>query len=168
VLKEGSTNENLHVRHAIVFGLARLRQPWATQILEKMAVEDGQWIVKNAAAQALEEVKKPHTHIPRPLPPLNNTPWLLAYAAKFGEGIATAKRARELVMQALKEGEDNFRLAAMNFVRLKGTEDNVVPVYHMLYGGQGLLREAAFDTVWHMAAAGINLPSPAQFGLGGA
>jgi HEAT repeat protein len=165
-LEEGSTVDDLLVRHAIVFGLARVNQPWAIQLLEKMAIEDGQWVVRNAAAQALEELKQPNPRIPQRLPPLHELPWLINFAALFGMGVTPGEPALEILAKALKEGDDARRMAALNYIRFIGGEDFIVQIYNLLYGGQGEMREAALNTLWHMAASGITLPSPVQFGLG--
>jgi hypothetical protein len=71
-----------------------------------------------------------------------------------------------LLIKALKDGEEGERIAALDYVRLYGTDEYIIQIYHLLYGSQGELREAALNTLWHLAATGIKLPSPTQFGLG--
>jgi HEAT repeat protein len=165
-LQEGANVDDLLVRHAIVFGLAKVNEPWAVELLEKLAIEDGQWVVRNAAAQALEDTKRLNPHIPVALPPLHEIPWLIKYAAKSGSGVSPGKQAVEVLTKALKDGDEYERMAALDYVRLNGNEDHIVQIYHILYGSQGELRETAFNTLWHLAATGITLPSPTQFGLG--
>jgi len=165
-LQEGSVLDDLLVRHAIVFGLARINEPWARQLLEKMAIEDGQWVVRNAAAQAIDDLKRMNPHIPTAMPPLHEIPWLIKYAAKSGVGVSPGKPAVEVLTKALKDGDEYEKMAALDFVRLYGTEDYIVQIYHILYGSQGELREIAFNALWHLAATGITLTSPAQYGLG--
>jgi HEAT repeat protein len=165
-LQEGASVDDLLVRHAVVFGLARINQPWAVEMLEKMAIEDGQWIVRNAAAQALEDLKRFNPHIPVAMSPLHEIPWLIKYAAKSGIGVSPGKQAVDVLIRALKDGEEGERIAALDYVRLYGTDDYIIQVYHLLYGSQDELREAAFNALWHLAATGITLPSPTQFGLG--
>jgi hypothetical protein len=63
-LADGSSMPDLLVRRAVVYGLVRVRQPWALQLLEKMQVEDEQWVVRSAATQALEEIHKPDPRLP--------------------------------------------------------------------------------------------------------
>ena len=75
VLEEASTMSDLMVRRAAVAGLGRLRQPlaanhWAIAILQKLQSEDNQWVVQNAAEQALEELVQTNARVPRPMPPL--------------------------------------------------------------------------------------------------
>jgi HEAT repeat protein len=165
-LIDGSNMEDLLVRRAVVYGLARIRQPWATEILEKMQIEDGQWVVRAAATQALEELNGKQTNIPAPLPVLSEAPWLIMYAGKQGIGVTPGKAAFDLLHQALKNGDENEKLAALDYLVYYGNSDSAPAIYHVLYGSEGQLKEAAYSTLWYIAASGAELPSPIQFGLG--
>jgi HEAT repeat protein len=166
LLEEGIKSEDLMVRRAAVTGLAHVHRPWAVQQLEHIAVEDGQWVVRNAAAQALDDTQRPNPHIPKRMPSLHETPWLIAYAAKFGMGVTPGKPAVELLVKALKDGDEDQKIAALAYLRLRGAEDSIIQLYNTFYASEGALHEAAFDALWHIAATGIDLPSPTQFGLG--
>lgn len=165
-LKEGSTVEDLLVRRAVVFGLQRVNQPWARLLLEKMEIEDGQWVVRSAATQALEEIRNPNPRIPQPLTPLTDTPWLIEFAAKLGVGVTRGRAALNLVTQALKADDPLHRRYALYTLTRRGDQSSVPQIYQILYGDLGEEREAAFNTIWHLGAGGIELPSPIQFGLG--
>ncbi|MGE5223813.1 MAG: HEAT repeat domain-containing protein, partial [Omnitrophica WOR_2 bacterium] len=165
-LKECLEMDDLVARRAAIFGLARIKQPWSIQTLEKLQIEDGQWVIRNAASQVLEDSKQLDPAIPLPSGEITEAPWLLAYAAKLGMGISPGKPAMNLVVESLKDGSLDQRYAALDYLTRKG-DSNVVPqVYQLLYGANEELREAAFNTLWHIAAAGVELPPPAQFGLG--
>ncbi len=163
-LKEGATLEDLLVRKAVVAGLQRVRQPWALTMLEKMRHEDSEWVVKNAANQALEELAQPYENIPHQLPPLTETPWLIAFAGEKGIGVAPGRAAVDLLLLALKEGKEEQRLAALDTIRLTGDSHGVLPVYQVFYSTHGDLFEAAYQTLWHLAASGVSLPPPEHLG----
>jgi HEAT repeat protein len=165
-LKEGSTVEDLLVRRAVVSGLQRVNQPWARQRLEKMEIEDGQWVVRSAATQALEEIRNPNPRIPLPLTPLTDTTWLIEFAAKLGVGVTRGRAAMNLVTQALKAENPLHRRYALYTLTRRGDQSSIPQIYQILYGDQGEEREAAYNTIWHLAAGGTELPSPIQFGLG--
>lgn len=165
-LEEGSQVEDLLVRRAVVYGLMRVGEPWARQILEKMQIEDGQWVVRTAADQAVEQLNSPNPYVPRPLPALAQTPWLIVFAGKLGMGVSPGKPAMDLLLQALKSGEPEERLAALEYLALHGDATFIPHIYHILYGCEGELREAAYYTLWCLAGSGVPLPSPTQFGLG--
>jgi hypothetical protein len=40
-----------------------------------------------------------------------------------------------------------------------GDELAVTPLYTLLYNSQGEIQDAAYNTLWHLAAAGIKLPT---------
>jgi HEAT repeat protein len=161
-LKDGSKMPDLMVRRSVVFGLKRVNEAWAEEILEIMSLEDGQWIVRNAAIQTIEELRAPNTSIPQPYLSLEDTPWLIAYAGKLGVGISPGQQAVDLVMQALKDGDDEERLAALDYFKLYGTQEEVLPIYDIYLGSLGELREAAYNTLWHLAAEGYRIPTSEQ------
>lgn len=165
-LQEGATIDDLLVRKAVIAGLKRIRQPWAIQIIEKMRVEDQQWVVKNAASEAIEEMNQPLRQPPSKLTLLTETGWLIAFAGEKGIGVAPGKPALDLLLLALREGTEEQQLAALEWIKRTGESTGVLTTYHVFYKSQGEVREAAYDTLWHLAGAGIELPPPAQFGLG--
>jgi HEAT repeat protein len=164
-LQEGSALEDPGVRRAVTYGLGRLRLPWATEILEKMVAEDSQWVVQDAANQMLNTIQSPHPRQPRPLPPLVQTAWLVAFAADRGMGVAPGKPAVEMLFKALREGNEDQKLAALYYLGQSGEESVVLPVYQVYFSSDGELREAAFSTLWNLSACGVKLPPPAQYGL---
>jgi HEAT repeat protein len=165
-LQEGARLDDLLVRKAVIAGLKRVRQPWANQLIEKMRVEDPQWVVKNAASEAVEEMSQPLRQPPKPLPILTETPWLISYAGERGVGVAPGRPALDLLLLALREGKEEQRLAALEWIKRTGESAGVLATYHAFFNSQGDVNEAAYDTLWHLAGAGIDLPEPAQFGLG--
>jgi hypothetical protein len=164
-LEEGSRHENPAVRHAVVFGLARIGQPWAMDILQKLQTEDDQWLVQDAASQMIEATTAPNSRLPSKLPPLTQTPWLIEFAAEKGIGVAPGKAAFDLLYQALLEGNDEQRLSALYYLKYQGDDSAIMPVYEIFYSEKGELREAAWDVLWHLTAYGVKLPAPVQFGL---
>jgi HEAT repeat protein len=164
-LEEGSTLEDTAVRRAAAFGLGRIRQPWATAILEKMHTEDSQWVVQDAATQMLDTIHQPHPRLPIPLPALTHTPWLIAFAGEQGMGVAPGKPAYDLLYLALKQGNEAQRLAATYYLGQNVDASAVLPLYQTYFSSTGELRETAFNALWNLAAAGISLPPPVQYGL---
>jgi len=165
-LKEGAFLDDILVQKAVIFGLQRLREPWATEIIEKLFAEEEQWVVKDAAGQALKEMSLPNPHIPQRYPPLYNLPWLIAFAGERGMGISPGKAALEIFMLALKEGSVEQKLAAMQYVGLHGNETHILPLYNIYYEEVGELKDAAYEALLQLSLRDFELPPPAQFGLG--
>ncbi len=166
ILRDGAKMDDLLVRRAVVFGLERVGEDWAIDLLKQIQVEDGQWVVRNAATQALEELENGSPRIPQPRPILHETAWLIAFASERGLGVASGKPAKEMLFKALREGTFEERQAAMDYLGLHPDTNAILDTYHHLYGSDPDLKEVAFETVWQMAATGIDLPPPIQFGLG--
>jgi HEAT repeat protein len=165
-LKEGSTMDDLLLRRSVIYGLRKIDEPWSIEILEQMQIEDGQWVVRNAAAQVVEELQNFDPHIPIPLDPLEETTWLIAYASQHGMGVSPGEQTRSMLIRAFMEGSKDQRLAAMDQIRLRGDPGIFPEIYHLLYGDNYELREAAYNTLWHIGLTGSEIPPPNQFGLG--
>jgi HEAT repeat protein len=164
-LEEGSTLSDPAVRRAVVYGLGRVRQPWAIAILEKLRKSDPQWVVKDAASQMLSAIQDENPRLPRPIPPLTETAWLTAFAAERGMGVAPGKPAYELLYRALAEGNEDQRQAAVYYLSGRGDEGAILPLYQIYFSSRGELREMVFTALWYLAATGLKLPPPTQFGL---
>ncbi len=165
-LKEGAFLDDILVQKAVIFGLQRLRVSWAKEIIEKLFAEEEQWVVKDAAGQALKELALPNPHIPNRYPPLYNLPWLIAFAGERGMGISPGKAAQDLFLLALKEGSIEQRLAAIQYLGTHGDASSILPLYQIYYSEEGELKEAAYESLLQLSMTGVEFPSPTQFGLG--
>jgi hypothetical protein len=166
IIRDATTNKDILTRRASVFGLIQIREPWTKGVLEKMAVEDGQWVVRNVATQGLEMLQTTDPHIPRPLPLPWDSPWLISFAGKRGLGVTPNIPPYELLHMALNTGTTDDQLAALEYVRGMPEERFIASVYKLYYSDQPLLREAALYTIWFWGISGVNLPPATQFGLG--
>jgi hypothetical protein len=146
--------------------LLRIREDWALQLLQEIQMGDEQWVVRNAATQALEEMDNLDAAVPVPQPPLHELPWLIAYAGEKGKGVTSGKPAQDMLRQALKDGSEEERQAAMEQIYRDPDTGMIIDMMHILYGTGPELRETAFNTLWHLDLEGIDFPPPAQFGIG--
>ncbi len=166
MLKEGATVNDLLVRHAVVYGLGRVSQPWADELLAKMQVEDKEWIVRASATEVLENRQLARAYLPSPLPPPSESPWLIAFAGKQGMGISPDKPATDLLLMALKNGSEEERISSLAYLRQRPNEKVLSALYQGMYGGDATLREAIFQVLSELEASGVPLPDPRQFGVG--
>ncbi len=165
LLKEAAFIDDLLVRRASVFGIAQVKQPWAQQTLEKMAVEDGQWVVRNAAAQALDTMHHNPPSVPLPLPPPSETAWLLTFASNLGMGILPGHDAVDVLLTVLNSGSEDEQIAALQYLFSHPSENVISSIYPLLYGKRENLRESALLSLWWMSQGGVELPNPSKFGL---
>jgi HEAT repeat protein len=132
LLHEMVESEDMMARRAAVSGL---KEEGARGLLEKMAREDEQWIVRSAATTALEEMeKKENISGIAPVPEVEQLPWLISWAAAQGEGVGLGEAAQQMLRRALREGDDSVRMAAVQVLTQIGHPDDV-----------GLLRAALAD-----------------------
>ncbi len=165
MLKDGVTMNDILLRRAIVYGLARVHEPWATELLEKMRVEDDQWVVRNSASEVLDAMGAPtDPRIPRPLRPPAETPWIIEFAGTQGVGISPGAPSTDLLLTALKSGKPEQRLAALSYLKNRPNDGIVKQIYGAMYSDDAELREAAFLTLWEIGCSGYKLPHPTQFG----
>jgi hypothetical protein len=152
----------------VVYGLGRVREPWADELLQKAQVEDTQWVVRNSAVEILDGRQRADLRAPRgKLPAPAETPWLVAFAGAQGQGIAPGTPATDILLLALKSGNAEERLGALPYlIGGSPTEGVIGGMYQAMYGGDHELRESAFLAIWLLASGGAPLPHPNQFGLG--
>ena len=166
VLKEGATLPDILVRRAVVHGLSRVGQPWATEILQQMQVQDDQWAVRNLANQYLEQMQKIDPRVPRQLTAPSESPWLIEFAGKQKIGIPRGGPATDVLLNAFKQGDTEERLAALPYLKRVANEGIIGALYNAMYGEDPEVREAAFYAIEEIGANGVQLPHPNQFGLG--
>jgi len=167
MLKEGARmKDDLLVRRSVAYGLGRISEPWADELLNHLETDDDQWAVRNAAMEVKENRLGINPHIPQRLPPPTESPWIIAFAGKQGLGVLPDKPPTDLLLMALKSGTDEERLASLAYLRIIPVEGVFGALYQAMYGGEPTLREAVFQTFSEMAARGVDVPDPIQFGVG--
>lgn len=166
VLKEAAEVDDLLTRRAAVFGLMQVHEPWAREFIEKMAIQDGQWVVRNAAGQALEVLQQTVPAIPKPLPRPSDSPWLITFASKLGLGLTPGQPATDVLLAVLKSGSIEEQIAALYYLREQSDEGVAASLYGMYYSGVSELHEPTLHALWWMAITGVKLPNPIQYGLG--
>jgi HEAT repeat protein len=153
ILQEAAAEPDLLTRRAAVFGIAQVHQPWARKALEKMAVEDGQWVVRNAAAQALESAAGQSAGLPAPLPPPSESGWLLAFAGKLGIGLLAGEPADAILKTALKSGTLQEQAAALQYMRMQDEANAIEAVRSLFIEGPEELHDLALEALHWMEAA---------------
>jgi HEAT repeat protein len=166
MLRDGAGMSDILVRRAVVSGLARVREAWSTELLHSLQIEDEQWVVRNAASHALEERSHPDPRAPRLLAAPAKSAWLAEFAGTQGVGISPGSPATDILVSALKSQSSEIRLAALPYLKMTPTDGIVTQLYHAMYSDDPDLREAIYVALMEIAAGGVKLPHPSQFGLG--
>jgi hypothetical protein len=164
-LKDGSTMEDLMVRRAVAFGLIRVNLPWATKIVENMQLEDSEWVVRNAAIQAFDELKRKGSYAPKQISDLTEAQWLADYATRMNTTVAPGKPGEELVLKALGNGTQEEMLHALDFLRAKCEPGTMANIYSTYTTQGGEIKDLAYYVLWLMIIAGIKLPISVQYNI---
>lgn len=166
MLKEGASLQDIMLRRAVVHGLARINEPWAIETLQHMQLEDDQWAVRNLANQYLEQKAHPDPRVPQRLKIPSETPWLIEFAGKQGMGIPRGGAATDVLLNAYKHGDTEQRLAALPYLKRIADQGVIGALYNGMYGEDPEVREASFYALEEIAANGVRIPHPNEFGLG--
>jgi HEAT repeat protein len=147
VLRDAVNDPDLVLRRAAVYGLAALGEPWALETLARMQRDDDEWLVRNAAAEALERAKQ-HADTSAPpvemaLPKPETEAWLVAWAAERGEGTGVGDAALNTCMRALAEGDAPVRELAVETLGRLADPRSIEVLRHSLRDPEPPVREAA-------------------------
>lgn len=153
MLKEAATMDELLTRRAAVFGISRVPEPWAGELLEDMQVEDSQWVVRGAAAEALEKWQTGAYEIKPPPQEISELPWLVDFASRAGLGVAPGRAAFEMLRRALNEGSPHERVAAMETIGWIDRGELDMELTQALENGESYLRDSAYEALWRQRAA---------------
>ena len=166
MLKDGITLSDILLRRAVVYGLGRIHEEWAVEALQKIQIEDDQWLVRNAATEVLDSLAHAEARAPQKLKAPSDSPWLIEFASKQGVGIPPGAAATDLLLLALKSDDPDLRLAALPYLKFTPNEGVITQIYGAMYRDDPELREAAYNTLWEIGASGVKLPHPSQYGFG--
>jgi HEAT repeat protein len=164
MLKDGAALADILLRRAVVYGLARVDEPWAIEILNKLRLEDDQWVVRNAAAEVLDAKSGFDPRIPHKLKPPWEAPWLIEFAGKQGMGLSPGSSATDILLLALKSTDTETRLASLPYLKQTPSEGVIHQLYDAMYSDNLELREAVYTVLWEVGASGMKLSHPSQFG----
>lgn len=159
-LRDAVQARDMQVRRAAVFGLARIKKAWALSLLYRTLLEDEQWYVKNAAEQVMKQMEQPERHGPMRHPEADSLEWLIAWAAKQGEGVPAGQNARQVLIRVLQEGDPATRAAAARTLANLGHIPALKPLYNALRDKDESVRSAVYESLnTFQTRLGENLPS---------
>ena len=166
MLRDGISISDILLRRAVAYGLGRVNESWAIEALQKIQIEDDQWVVRNAATEVLESKTSTGSRAPYKLKAPSESPWLIEFAGKQGVGISPGVPATDILLDALKSEDADTRLAALPYLKFTPNEGVIAQLYSAMYKDDPELREAAYNILWELGTSGIKLPNPSQYGYG--
>jgi len=166
MLRDGITLKDIILRRAVTYGLGRVNEDWAVEALQKLQIDDDQWVVRNAATEILESKTSAGSLAPQKLKAPSESPWLIEFAAKQGVGVSPGVPATDILLLALKSNDPEIRLGALPYLKSTPDEGVLVQLYNAMYADDPELREATYNILWELGTSGLKLPDPSQYGYG--
>ena len=147
ILRDGIHAEDIMIRRATVYGLSRVKAPWALTALYRAMLEDEQWYVRAAAEEAFMEAQTPEREGPRAHPEADSLTWLIQWAAERGEGVPAGPNARQVLVRVLQEGQPVYKVMAASTLGLLGHFQAIKPLYAALRDRHPEVRGAAYSAL---------------------
>jgi hypothetical protein len=165
IIKDAITLDDILVRRSAIFGLARINEIWALELIQKLSYEDSQWVIRNVASQALEFLNGKNPYIPQKSKPVYENEWLIKFASQKNIGVSSQVSITPILIQGLKDNTVINILNAIGFVNSLEEDNLISETYRLLNSENHILSEKAFETCWSIFIQGKNIPMPAPFGF---
>jgi HEAT repeat protein len=162
MLQDAIEMKNLLTRRAAVFGLARIPEDWVDEIIQRVQLEDEQWVVRGAAAEVMDRRQNPPWKVQAPVKDVSELAWLQNFAQKEGMAVAPGRAALEMVRRALNKGTQEEKISALEAIVWVGGEELSLEIFQALSSNEAYLRDAAFEALWQLHASGADILAQAR------
>jgi HEAT repeat protein len=147
ILRDGIESDDIMIRRATVYGLSRVKAPWALAALYRAMLEDEQWFVRTAAEEAFIAAQSPEGDGPHAHPEADSLTWLIQWAADRGEGVPAGINARQILIRVLQEAEPMYKILAARTLGRLGHVPALKPLYAALRDRSPDVRTAAYQAL---------------------
>lgn len=147
-LREGATMDDLLVRHAVVHGLSMINESWGLEILDKMRIDEKEWVVRDLAQQTHEILTTQSPYIPQPTPPAHETPWLHEFTTRQSLPPLTPENALDHLLKALDLGFEEQKQDALAHLS-RSAKPDLIPVFQEFTRSDSfVIAHQAALTIW--------------------
>jgi len=153
-LREGVTMDDLLVRYATVHGLSLINEPWSIEILDKMRIDENEWVVRDLAQHVFEIFETGSPYLPGPLPPLHTATWLRTFSEQHNLAVHSPETALELLLSALEKGSDEQKQAALIYLRRLLNSESIPALLNLFKDSNPDVNQLAALTLWLCAPPG--------------
>jgi len=159
-LREGILMDDILVRYAVVHGLSLIPESWAIGILDKMRIDEDEWIVRDLAQQIFEIHESGSPYIPKHQPPAHLTAWLDKFTLKHGLSKPDDENVLDSLLIVLQSGTAEQKQAAMTYLGRSGNPDYIPHILDHINSSDPDLKQLASLGIWYSAPPGYNLNHP--------
>lgn len=158
-LREGVLMDDLLVRYAVVHGLSLIPESWAIEIIDKMRIDEDEWVVRDLAQQIFEIHESGSPYIPKHQPPAHLTAWLDKFTIKHGLSKPDPENVLDSLLVVLESGTAEEKQAAMTYLGRSGDLNLISHMHEYLNSSDPDLRQLASLGIWYCAPPGYILQS---------
>ncbi len=152
MLQDAIKDKDVVVRRGAVAGMKRIGpEPWVLALLDNAFLNDTQWLVRNAAEAAAQELRNPPDHFPEPSASPETSSWLVAFAASKGRGVPAGPASRAALVQAMQDGDEPIRMAAADYLGRLNTADAIPVLIAAARESSPGVRDAAYKALAQIA-----------------
>jgi len=153
-LREGITMDDLLVRYAVVHGLSLINESWSIEILDKMRIDENEWVVRDLAQHVFESFQTGSPYLPVPLPPLQTASWLHTFSKQHNLAVNPSDSALELLLAVLEKGSAEQKQAALVYLRRLFNSDSIPALLDLLQDSNADVSHLAALTLWFCTPPG--------------
>lgn len=145
-----SEQENTILRRFSLYGLRLTTVAWSDNLLDEMSRNDKAWIIRDAAAQAINNKFNPEFYAPHRLVPIAQNPLVISAASKQGTGISPTVFPYDLLLIILANGTFNESLQAFQYLYSNPNETAITRIRQLINTNQPL-REIVARALYEMS-----------------
>ncbi len=146
-LREAINAQEIEIRRAAVYGLSRVRSPWALTELYRTMFRDSQWYVRSAAETAFLAAESPDHEGPQAHPEPDTLAWLVDWAGERGQVVPAGTASRQILIRVLQEGDPQHKVLAARTLGRLGHIEGLKPLYAALRDRNEQVRGAAYSAL---------------------
>lgn len=159
ILRDAVMENDPATRKAAIYGLERIRESWAIDLIQDLERNDSDWIVRATATSSLERLRNPNLAVPSSVAPPGQIQWLIDWLENHNQTVNDGERGVNQLVQILKSGNEQLRLAAAETLGHLGSSLGISALYAALKDEHPEIRDAAYRALGAISQAiGIALP----------
>ena len=157
MLQEIIATDNYLARRAAISGLVMIDEPWVHEILEKLSVEDPQWIVRDTAIFALEHPSRFGGRTPEKLMPVLENPWTLLKAEEYHLELPSKHFPSELLFRILEKGTYSDQVIALKYLSVQPEQRLIEQLNALARQSDSMLRDEAINALFSLSKRGLDV-----------
>jgi HEAT repeat protein len=157
ILQELTGTDNYLARKAAIYGLVHIQEPWVNTLLEKLSIEDTQWVVRDAAKFTLEHPFSMSTFIPKKEIPVLEDPWTLQKAETYVSILPAQGLPSDLLFTILEKDTAQNKEIALHYLLTQPTPKLVKTLTSICTDEQSEFRETALNALFSLSKRGFDI-----------